>query len=380
VRAQQLTLGLIVLATALVVARGSARAEPYMAVRSGAKCSDCHTNLTGGGKRTAFAHIHAHDILHDLQILPIPKGVKGFTGEINSYVSIGGDLRVRNSTVYEDIPNAAGRVPLNKAFRERVRSNDLLVQEALLYLQVDLIPDMVTFYSDFNVDGGVTTRETFGLVKNLLPYDFYVKAGRFYPTFGLRVWDDEAYIRSRTGYTFANPDEGGEIGFAPGPFFLASSITNGQGGDTDVATTVNGYGVFEDIPIVRTIMAGASFARQSNKRDVAAFYGGSNLWKFTYMAEFDLIDDRTVASAIARDQYASYAELSLLLFDWLNLRGSFEFVKVANDRNQTRYTVGVEPFIDRYLQPRIQYRINNGPSDKPQQNQPELLFELHMFF
>jgi hypothetical protein len=380
VRAQQLIGGAIVVAAMLLLGAARASAEPYMAVRSGAKCSDCHTNLTGGGKRTPFAHIHAHDILHDLQILPIPKGVKGFTGEINSYVSIGGDLRVRNSTIFEDRPNAQGRVPLNKAFRERVQSNNLLVQEALVYLQVDLIPDMVTFYSDFNIDGGVTTRETFGMVKGLLPWDFYVKAGRFYPTFGLRVWDDEAFIRSRSGYTFANPDEGGEIGIAPGPFFLATSITNGEGGDRDVSTTVNGYGVWDDIPVVRNVMAGASFARQSNKRDVAGFYAGSNLWKFTYLAEFDLIDDRTVASEIARDQYAAYAELNLLLFDWLNVRGTFDFVKVANDRDQTRYAIGVEPFIDRYLQPRIQYRINNGPADKPQQNQPELLVELHMFF
>ncbi len=379
-RAQQLIGGTLLVAALVLTGAGRAWAEPYMAVRSGAKCSDCHTNLTGGGKRTPFAHIHAHDILHDLQILPIPKGVKGFTGEINSYVSIGGDLRVRNSTIFEDRPNAQGRVPLNKAFRERVQSNNLLVQEALVYLQVDLIPDMVTFYSDFNIDGGVTTRETFGLVRGLLPWDFYAKAGRFYPTFGLRVWDDEAFIRSRSGYTFANPDEGAEIGIAPGPFFLATSITNGEGGDRDVATTVNGYGVWDDIPVVRTIMAGTSFARQSNKRDVAAFYGGSNLWKFTYLAEFDLIDDRTVASEIARDQYAAYAELNLLLFDWLNVRGTFDFVKVANDRDQTRYAIGVEPFIDRYLQPRIQYRINNGPADKPQQNQPELLVELHMFF
>ena len=49
-----------------------ARAEPYLMVRAGAKCNDCHTNLTGGGKRTPFAHIHARDILHDLDLLPIP--------------------------------------------------------------------------------------------------------------------------------------------------------------------------------------------------------------------------------------------------------------------------------------------------------------------
>src|SRR5215813_14317715 len=90
----------------LVLLAATARAEPYLAVRSGAKCSDCHTNLDGGGKRTAFAHIHAHDILHDLQILPLPKGVQSFNGEINQWMSIGSDLRVRSTSTWADTPNA----------------------------------------------------------------------------------------------------------------------------------------------------------------------------------------------------------------------------------------------------------------------------------
>src|SRR5438093_4770794 len=82
-----------------------ARAEPYLMVREGAKCSACHTNQTGGGKRTAFAHIHAHDIEHDLEVLPIPAGTKPFNGEVNSYISLGGDFRMRNTTVFQDRPD-----------------------------------------------------------------------------------------------------------------------------------------------------------------------------------------------------------------------------------------------------------------------------------
>jgi hypothetical protein len=377
---------LIVAACAVLSAPQPARAEPYFMVRSGAKCNDCHTNLTGGGKRTSFAHIHARDILHDLDLLPIPPSVKGFNGQLHEYVSIGGDLRVRNTTVFQDEFSKSGTIPQNKAFRRHVTSNDTEVNEFLGYAQIDLLPDYVTLYSDFNLDGGVTNREAFGLIRGFLPYDTYVKAGRLFPTFGLRVWDDSAFIRSRSGYTFTNPEEGGEIGFAPGPFFIASSITNGTSGDKDVAATVNGYGVFQDIPVVENILAGASFARQSDKRDVAAWYAGSNLWKFTYLMEFDLIDDRTVASENKRDQYAAYAELDLLLFDWLNIRGTFDFVKVSHDRDQTRYTIGAEPFINRFIQPRIQYRINNGPpqpGENPNElvdNQDELVFELHFFF
>jgi hypothetical protein len=378
-RAQQLTRALLAV-LALAVAPRPARAEPYLMVRSGAKCSACHVNQTGGGKRTAFAHIHSKDILHDLDLLPIPKGVKPFNGEINSYVSIGSDLRVENSTIFSDPPDQNGEVENNKAFREDVDSNDTSVNEFLTYLQVDLWPDVATVYVDEDLNGSAINREAFGLIRGFLPWDTYVKAGRMFPAFGLRLWDDQAFVRSRSGYTFDNPDEGGEIGTAPGPFFIASTISNGTGGDKDVAVTVNGYAVLEDIPVVRNVVTGASFARQSDKRNVAAFYGGSNLWKFTYLGELDVIHDKTVASEGNRNWLAAYAELDLLLFDWLNLRGTFDFVKVQNDQNQTRYAIGAEPFVSRYFQPIIQYRINNGIPSRPQDNTTELLLQLHMFF
>jgi hypothetical protein len=379
---------LVALALALLPVLGGApaHAEPYLMVRAGAKCNDCHTNLTGGGKRTAFAHIHARDILHDLDLLPIPPGMKGFNGQLQEFVSIGGDLRVRNDTVFQDHLSVDGTVPSNKAFRRSVSSNTTEVNEFLGYLQVDLLPDYLTLYSAGDMNGGVTNREAFGLIRGFLPYDTYVKAGRLYPTYGLRVWDDQAYIRGNVGYTFTNPDEGAEIGFAPGPFFLASSITNGSSSDKDVAVTVNGYGLFEDIPIVQNILAGASYARQTNKRWVGGLYAGSNIWHFTYLAEFDLIEDRSASPSQRKDQYASYFELDYLAFDWLNFRGTAEFLKVTHDRNETRYTIGIEPFIDRYIQPRIQYRINNGPSRGSNSqailvdNQDELIFELHFFF
>lgn len=370
---------IIVGAALALLAVRPADAEPYLMVRQGAKCSDCHTNQTGGGKRTPFAHIHAHEILHDLDLFTIPPGVRPFNGELNQWVSIGSDLRVRNTTIFSD---RGPTVPTNKAFRRSVTSNTTKVNEFLVYSQVDLLPDLVTLYADEDFTSGANNREAFGLLRGFLPWDTYIKGGRLFPVYGLRVQDDQAFIRSRTGYTFQNPDEGGEIGIQPGPFFLASSVTNGgnsPAGPKDVQATINGYSVFEDVPVVRNVTAGGSFARQSNKRWVGGFYGGANLWKFTYLGEFDFIDDRKMGSAGRRDQYAAYAEVDWLLLDWLNIRGTFDFVKVAGNRDQTRYTIGAEPFINRVIQPRIQYRINNGIPSEPTQNQDELWIELHLF-
>lgn len=381
-RAEQLTplAALLVGLTALaVLAPAPASAEPFLMVRSGAKCNDCHVNQTGGGMRTAFAHIHAHDILHDLQLLPIPKGVERFDPQLHSHVRIGTDVRIRDTMLFEDKPNKQGDVRNNRAWRKYLTSNDFDVPQARFYALVDLWPEVASLYVDESFSGGAENRELFGMFRGFLPYDTYFKGGRFYPTFGLRPQDDAAFIRSAVGYTFQNPDEGIEIGFAPGPFFLAMDVTDGIEGDTDVAYNINGYTLIDELPVVQNVLAGMSYARQSNKRWVMGWYGGANIWKFSGIGEFDYIDDRTLGSLPARDKFAAYAELNFLMFDWLNARGTFNFLDVAGDRNRTQYTIGLEPFIDKFFQPRIQYRINNGPPSQPAQNTAELWFELHIF-
>ena len=67
----------------------------------GAKCSDCHTNLDG--RRQAHAvrpHPRARHPARPRPPAHLPKGVEGFNGEINQWVSIGADLRVRNTTLF----------------------------------------------------------------------------------------------------------------------------------------------------------------------------------------------------------------------------------------------------------------------------------------
>jgi hypothetical protein len=374
--------GLLLALLASVVLTTPAVAEPYLAVRAGAKCNDCHTNLTGGGKRTPFATIHAHDVLHDLDLIPIPAGVRPFSGEITDWFSVGADLRVRNTYTFEDEPDADGRVSNRRFFRDDLDSVEIEMEKTSIYSQLDLWPDMLTFYTDLQVaPGGANARELVGILNNVLPWGLYLKAGRFFPTYGVRIEDDTSFIRSQTGFTFDNPDDGAEIGIIRGPLYAGFSVTNGTSGDSDVLLTANSYVLFDEVPVFRNVLAGASMARQSDDRYESAFYVGANLWRFTYLGEVDIISDDTPETN-PHDQLAAYAEVNLLLFDWLNVRGTFDYVKVQGDNNQNRFGIGLEPFISRFLQPRLVYQASNGPRQDPEgiYNNANLFLELHLFF
>ena len=197
------------------------------------------------------------------------------------------------------------------------------------------------------------------------------------------MYEDASFIRTNTGFTFQNPDEGGEIGDHPGAFYLATSVTNGTPAATRTCSRrVNGYGMFDDLPVVQEhARRGVLRApvQQAQRRGVlrAARTSGSSR---TSASSTSSTTAPSLPANTGRDQYASYAEVDLLLFDWLNLRGTFDFLKVSGNRNQTRYQIGAEPFIDRFIQPRLYYVINNGPGNQPQLNTTQLVFELHFFF
>ncbi len=383
----------------------AAQAEPYLAVREGMKCSGCHTNMSGGGKRTELVGIHARELLHYPTFLgKFSNPSEYFSGDLNQFVGLGSDLRVSDTLLFQD-KGVNGRVDNNKVFRGRLESNNIDVTQFVLYGEVRLIPDTLSLYIDQRFQPTTDNREAFGMLKGVLPWNGFVKVGRMFLPYGLQLQDDNAFIRggylgsANTGFNFNLQEAAGEIGFEPGPCSFMLAVSDGSSGDRDVRVTGTASTLFDELPVVRNVLLGTSFSRigpSGSETTVFGFFAGTNIERLSVLAEADFRSDKTPDTQGRNvGRFITYVEADYLLFDWLNVKSAVDYadddgqltravngqqvVAVSHD-SESRVSVGLEPFLNRYFQPRIFYRIGNGVKSQPTHNQNTLMFEAHMFF
>jgi hypothetical protein len=295
------------LAAATYTAPGLQAEEPHLALRTGLKCSQCHVNRSGGGGRSDFGNAWAQTQL------------PGRTAEVrnrsvNDWLALGLDLRALvAATVTEATPRT-----------------EFAIQEAQLQLQARLIQNVLSFYVDQTLGpGGATAREVFGLWESL-PLNSYVKVGKFMQPYGIRLWDDAAFIRSQTGFSYATPEIGLEVGLEPGPlsFFLAASNGTSAVVENDsqkrlTSTAAVTYRYFR-------IGASASYnSDASGERRIAGAHGGLSLGPLVLLGEIDRIsDDLTESDPTVPeppDQWVAYAEGDLLLTKGLFARVTYGY-------------------------------------------------------
>ena len=365
----------------LVFLPSSATAEPYMALREGASCADCHTNRTGGGMRSLLVEMHAADVLHLKDgegIFPNPEA--GFSPQLTSWMRVGADFRVTDTLTFRDDPDAQGRVDNNTAFRD-LDSNDMDVDQGTVYAALDLVPEYLKFYVDQRfAPGSADNREAFALVDQVLPGDAYIKAGRFFPAWGLKLQDDEAFVNSAPGFTFDRTLSGLEVGH--GGIGLNWFLTLAEGsGDDDLDPLVMGSAFYLT---EKGLMMGASAAHDEpddNEINAFAWFGGFSAGRLVALAQGSYLD--TEVAGVDLQSWAAYGELDYLFFGWLNGKLAFDYIDPdvdTSDDARNRFSIGVEPFLDEYLQLRVFYRVLNGPEDQPNANRDELTLEAHLFF
>ncbi len=389
----------LILATLLLGALSgqTAVAEPYLALRSGVTCGGCHINITGGGMRTSYVSAHARDLLkYPDWFDDLTRPAESFDGALNDYVAIGANLRASAGLIFQDNPQN-GRVDNNEVIRGRLDEFNVDVDEAITYLHAMVIPDLLEFYVDLRLAPTTDAREAWGVL--YLPKDFYVKVGRMFLPYGLQIQDDESFIRggrngsANTGFNFDLRQAAFETGWSSGPWSVVGALSEGSG-DRDAQLTASASGLFRDVPLVDSILIGVSGSRNGGTEETFQYagYGGFSIGPFTYLGEFDFIDRRVVPMASAngrrehRGGFIHYSELNYLLFDWLNVKAAFDYADFDGDLSdraddsENRVSFGLEPFLAKFLQTRLFYRVGNGIESNASHNQSVLSLEAHLFF
>jgi len=342
----------------VVMIPSQVRAEPYLSLRTGLKCSQCHVNRTGGGGRNDFGSVWGQTQLPLRTV-----GIR--TRGLNDWVAIGFDVRSRFSAAMSDVtPQTVFDVP-----------------EAQLQLEAKVIPNALSFYLDQTVGPDrAAARELFAVVD--LPLGGWAKAGKFLLPFGWRLWDDNAFIRSQTGFTYGSPDVGVEVGIEPGPLSWSVALSNGvQGGgegDDGKMVTSSAALVF---PFMRI---GASASRNEVPSGTITMFGGfagGRIGPLVLLGEADWIQGRPEGLP-ARDQFVAYVEGDLLVYRGVNAKVAYGYhdrdVNVVEDQ-RIRMRFGLEVFPVGFAQVSLLYTLLD---DIPQVTSDidRISLEAHVFF
>ena len=387
---------------ALLLVPAAVEAEPYLAVRYGYKCSQCHLNPTGGGKRNKFGNIFSQtelpstvlsasdfgrflsldedeeessdemDAEEDGFSLPdLAPGSTFYSGYVTRFLSIGGDFRVTNTTIFRNADDST--------------SNSFDLSEGNLYASFEFFDGALALYLDETVaPGGAAAREAYGLFRG--PWGSYVKAGRMMLPFGIRLQDDTAFIREISGFNYGVQDLGVEVGLEPGPFSMSLAVSNGSQGSSDDNKDKQVTGMVSYIQRYWRAGAHATWNNTPVAKSIAfGGFAGLNFGRFTLLGEIDhIIDELEILPGEPfQRQLLVYGAANYYLTKGVNLKFTYDFADpdtTESDDSFIRVSAGVEYFVTQFLQLRAFFRFRDETEDSLRDDESSLLFELHAFF
>lgn len=352
----------------------STLAEPYLAQRYGQQCSACHTNVTGGGKRTDVGLAYAMGLSDSPVASP-------FSANLGDAISMGANLRADWTYTQFDDPKTSPQGVTGDEIEDTSTAN---ISNGTLYFEFAM-SDKILLYIDEQVapEGG-RTREAFGLYKGVFGDKDYLKVGKFFLPFGLRLQDDEAFIRENTGFNFDNSDIGAEYGAEYGPFAYSLSITNGTQGAGENNTDKQVSSVFSFVqPKYRLgLSLSKNNAINNNSQELYGVFGGLTLGKWVFLGEINAMETTSGADE-AVNALIGYASVDYLVTTSTNIKFSYDYLDSDDDideNERTRFSLLGETFLNQYAQVRYGIRRYDGIPQNTFQNQTTIFSEFHVFF
>ena len=297
-----------------------ASATPRYAARYRQNCNLCHHNPTGGGMRSLYASQY---------LVPTEMAVRRWESEalqriqpkLSESVSIGVDIR----TVY------------HHADRERpAPENNFFQMQGDVYVAFEADPK----FSAYLDRGQSSTLELFGLAY-VLPYNGYVKFGRFTPAFGWKLSDHGQFVRNEL---FFEPplhtDVGVEVGLYPDRFALVGSVVNGQRGSAFDFDAVLGYVAQASYRFnlgKAGLAVGTSYwtsTESDGLRRAAGPFWSLQLGPLTWLGEVDWSDLEPRGSDVGAMGLVASHEVTWQFVRGVDLRATYDF----NDPDLDRQT------------------------------------------
>jgi hypothetical protein len=357
----------LIVATGTGLAGARAAAEPYLAVEAGLKCSSCHTNPTGGGKRSTFGMAYARSNLAVRRLFADDDDT-GWNSEVNRWLGIGADYRGGWSSV--DTPGAP-------------EFSEWATTKATAYLEIRPVPGLLTLYGDEKIAPDDSLNREAWLMVTPAEGRYTIKAGQFFLPFGLRLQDDTSFVRQRSGINFNTPDDGLELGLELPRWSAQAAFTNGTAGagsapDKSQTSLSASY-------VLPEWRLGASINLNEDPlgdREMLAVFAGFRTGPVSWLAEIDFISDKLPAGG-SQDMLASLIEGNWRIRKGHNLKFSYEHLDpndAAGDDEQERYSALWEYSPIQLLQTRVGYRVYNGVAGEPATNRDEIFVEAHVYF
>jgi len=326
----------------------------------GLACGDCHINPTGGGMRNQ----HGREVMLDL--LPMVKEDHAEFEEMIHWgknVAIGGDFRFM--------------------YIHSQKESTAAIKNAFFPMQTDLYiavspTDHLTLYLQDGVGG---PRDYFGLIQKL-PYNAYLKFGRFIPPYGLKLDDHTSFIREKLLLGVSDQDSGVEAGFSDGYFFGHAAVINGKPGATSDDNDTKGFSGTAGLRSPYATTGGSYYANRGldNERNHAGGYAMAHVWRFSWLGEWDMVRVVDLNLGTRMTGSVMYQELDFSPADGVVLKAKYDRYDpdrdTSNDELQ-RVTAGADFYPYPYTEVSAQYRRN---LERPALQNDQWLVLMHLFF
>ncbi|HEX5787638.1 MAG TPA: hypothetical protein VFY03_05625 [Woeseiaceae bacterium] len=348
-------------ALALLAAAGSLKAEPYLAVEKGMKCSTCHVSATGGGMRTRYGNVYAQT---EFVARKLGDG-SPWTGEIGRYLGLGGDLRWGRD--WQDVPGQP---------TEAVTELD----ELLAYAELRVFPGYLSLYVDAKLrPDDPVVREQYARL-TFPGGRWWLRAGEFFLPYGYRLQDDEAFVRQVGGINYNTPDTGVEAGYEGGPWTAQLAVTRGTAGGPEVDSGKQ-YSL-RAAYVTSGWRVGGSFNfndADAGDRQMQNVFAGLKTGPVAWLAEIDYIIDDGFAPR--RKFWVTLIEANYRYRQGHNLKLTAEWHDpdaAVDEDERTRLSAVWEYAPVQFVQARIGFRDYDGIPQNAAQNVAQYFAEIHL--